>query len=137
MGLFKRIFGICRTKPPRDAKCWKYSRGKVEIEWARAPELRKPCGAIRLEGWGLPERLLVIYGIDGQYHAFRNECTYTGRRIDPVAGTATLRCCGLSRSTFDYTGKVASGPAKEALKVFRVKTKQCKVIIWLDEPDRL
>ncbi|NVM25453.1 MAG: Rieske 2Fe-2S domain-containing protein [Desulfobacterales bacterium] len=137
MGLFKRIFGICRTKPPRDAKCWKYSRGKVEIGWARAPELRKPCGAIRLEGWGLPERLLVIYGIDGQYHAFRNECTYTGRRIDPVAGTATLRCCGLSRSTFDYTGKVASGPAKEALKVFRVKTKQCKVIIWLDEPDRL
>jgi len=132
MGLFERIFGICKTKPPRDAECWKYSRGKLEIEWARAPELRKPCGAIRLEGRGLPESLLVIYGIDGQYHAFRNECTYTGRRIDPVAGTATLRCCGLCRSTFDYTGNVMSGPAKEPLRVFRVETRQCKVIIWLD-----
>jgi len=132
MDLFKRMFWICNTKPPGDAGCWKYSRGKVEIEWARAPELRKPCGAIRLEGRRLPERILIIYGIDGQYHAFRNRCGYMGRRIDPVVGTGTLRCCGLFGSIFDYSGNVMSGSEKESLKTFRVRTKQCKVIIWLD-----
>jgi len=76
--------------------------------------------------------ILVIYGIDGQYHAFRNKCSYIGRRIDPVVGTATIRCCGLFRSTFDYTGNSMSGPAKEHLRVFQIRTKQCKVIIWLD-----
>ena len=106
-------------------------KGKVEIEWARAPELRKPYGAIRLEGQGLPVRVLVIYGIDGQYHAFRNKCSYMGRRIDPVVGTATIRCCGLFRSTFDYTGNVMSGPSKEPLRTFKVETKHCKVIVWL------
>jgi len=131
MGLFEIIFGICKTKPPRDAECWKYSKGKVEIEWARAPELRKPYGAIRLEGQGLPVRVLVIYGIDGQYYAFRNKCSYMGRRIDPVVGTATIRCCGLFRSTFDYTGNVMSGPSKEPLRTFKVETKHCKVIVWL------
>jgi nitrite reductase/ring-hydroxylating ferredoxin subunit len=131
LGLLERVLGISKTKPPRDPACWKYSKGKVEIEWARAPELRKPCGAIRLEGRGLPERVLVIYGMDGQYHAFRNRCNSTGRRIDPVAGSRTLHCCSLFASTFDYSGTVISGAAKP-LKVFQVRTKQCKVIIWLD-----
>ncbi len=72
LGLLERVLEISKTKSPGDLGCWKYSKGKVEIEWARAPELRKPCGAIRLEGRGLPERVLVIYGMDGQYHAFRN-----------------------------------------------------------------
>lgn len=131
MGLFKQIFGICKTKPPEYAGCWKYFRGKIELDWARVPELHKPGGAIRLEGRVLPERILVIYGIDGHFYAFKNRCTHMGRRLDPVAGTATVRCCSLSRSTFDYTGNVMSGPAKESLRKFRVETNKCKFIIWL------
>lgn len=129
---FEQIFGICQTQKPRDVGCWKFSRGRIEIEWGRVPEFRKPWGAIRLEGQGLPVRLLVTYGIDGQFHAFRNTCPHMGRRLDPVAGTARVRCCSLSGSTFDYTGNVMSGPAKEVLKTFRVETNKCKVIIWLD-----
>jgi nitrite reductase/ring-hydroxylating ferredoxin subunit len=128
----KRIFGICETKQPRDSGCWKYCNGKVEIEWARVPELRKPCGAIRLEGGGLPEKILVVYGIDGQIHAFRNRCSYWGRRLDPVAGGAAVQCCSLFRSTFDYAGNVMSGPAKESLRQYRVETKKCKMIVLLD-----
>jgi nitrite reductase/ring-hydroxylating ferredoxin subunit len=127
----KKIFGICETKQPRDPGCWKYSNGKVEIEWARVPELRKPCGAIRLEGRGLPEKILVVYGIDGQFHAFRNRCPSWGRRLDPVGGTATICCCSLSRPTFSYAGNVMSGPAKEPLKKYRIETKKCKVIVGL------
>ena len=132
MGLFKIIFGICKTKLPRDAKCWKYSKGKVEIEWAQAQEFHKPGGAIRLEGKGLPIRVLVVYGMDGQYHAFRNRSTFMGRRLDPVAGTKTVHSCNVFRSVFDYTGNVMSGPAKKPLKTFPIETKNCKVIIWLD-----
>jgi nitrite reductase/ring-hydroxylating ferredoxin subunit len=130
--LIKRIFGICETKKPKDALCWKYSKRKLQIEWARVPELHKPCGAIRLEGRGLPERILIIYGTDGQFHAFRNKCPHMGRRLDPVAGTATVCCCCLFRSTFDYAGTIMSGTGKESLKTYRVETKKCKVIIGLD-----
>ncbi len=132
MGLFERIFGICKTKTPRDAGCWKYSGRKLEIEWARVPELREPCGAIRLGGRRLPERILVIYGIDGQFHAFRNRCSHCGRQLDPVDAKSSVRCCGLSRSIFDYTGNVISGAAKEPLVTFRVETNKCKIVIWLE-----
>ena len=90
-----------------------------------------PEGAICLEGKGLPIRVLVVYGMDGQYHAFRNRSTFMGRCLDPVAGTQTICSCNLFRSVFDYTGNVMSGPAKEPLKTFHVETKQCKVIVWL------
>jgi hypothetical protein len=129
VGFIKRIFGGYEAKYPKDPTCWKYSNGRVEIEWARSPELREPCGALRLEGRGLPERILVIYGIDGQYHAFRDRVSYWGGRLDPVPGTAKVRCYGLRTSTFDYAGNVMSGPAKEPLQSFRVETKKCKMII--------
>jgi nitrite reductase/ring-hydroxylating ferredoxin subunit len=133
MGLIKRILGISQTKKPGDEQCWTYSNGNIEVAWARAPELQKPCGAIRLEGRDLPERVLVIFGIDGQYHAVRNKCTdIMGRRIDPVVGKAALKCRCLPRSTFDYTGNPMAGPANESLKTYPIKVHKCKMIIHLD-----
>ena len=130
-GFIKRILGLSETEHPKNPVCWKYSKGRVEVEWARVPEIREPCGAIRLERRGLPERILVIYGIDGYYHAYRNRCSFWGWRLDPVQGAANIRCCGLWTSTFDYSGNVRSGPAQELLKLFKVKTKKCKIIVML------
>jgi nitrite reductase/ring-hydroxylating ferredoxin subunit len=132
MGLIERILGISKTKKPGDEKCWRHSTGKIEVDWARVPELQKPSGAIRLEGRGLPERVLLIYGIDGQFHAFKNKCTDMNRRLDPVPGKAALRCRCFSISTFDYFGNVMAGPAKEPLKTYPVESHKCKMIIPLD-----
>jgi nitrite reductase/ring-hydroxylating ferredoxin subunit len=104
----------------------------IVIEWARVPELQKPCGAIRLEKSGLSDRILVVYGIDGQFHAFRNRCPHLGGRLDPVPGKAVVCSCGLSKSTFDYSGNIISGPIKNNLKAYKVETNKCKVIIRLD-----
>ena len=132
MGLFQRILGICKTKPPEDRESWTYTRGKVVIDWARVPELHKPCGAVRLEGRGLPERILLIYGMDGQFHAYKNKCTHMGRRLDPSEGNSTLQCCSVSKSTFGYAGNLVSGPSKGPLDVLPVENRKCKVVIRLD-----
>ena len=125
----KRIFGVSEAKHPKDPSCWKYSNGRVEIKWARAPELQEPCSAIRLEGRGLPEKILVFHGTEGQHHAFRNRSSYWGSRLDPIPDTTKLRCRGILISIYDYAGNVMSGPAKEPLKSFRVRTEKCKMII--------
>jgi len=131
MGLFKRIFGICETKAPSDGKCWKVAEGKVEIELARVPELQSKEGAIRLEGGGLPERVLVVHGTDGRFYAFRNNCTHFGRRIDPLPGQPQVRCCSLSKSTFDYRGERVSGPARRTLTTYKVEVENGVLIISL------
>jgi len=132
MGLFKRIFGLCETTLPSDPDCWKVAGGKVEIELARVPELQSKEGAIRLEGGGLSERVLVVHGTDGRFHAFRNKCPHFGRRIDPLPGKPQVRCCSLSKSTFDYKGKKVSGPAKRTLTPYRVEVENGMLIISLE-----
>jgi nitrite reductase/ring-hydroxylating ferredoxin subunit len=131
MGLFKRVIGISRTKRPEDPKCWKYSRGRIVIQWGRAPELRAPCGSIRLEGRGLPEKVLVMYGMDGQFHAFQNKCPHCGRRLDPVTGSTTVGCCGLFPLEFDYAGNETPEQGKDFLKTYNVETNKCTVIVHL------
>ncbi len=132
MGVFKRILGVCETKPPLDPWCWTHQDRKIEVELSRAPELSKIGGAIRLEGQALPERVLVGHGTDGQFHAFHNKCRHMGRRIDPVPASTKVRCCSVSMATYDYSGRVVSGPAKGPLKAFRVEAANGKVTIYLE-----
>jgi len=123
MGLLKKILGICRTSPPRDPDCWRYSDGKLEIDLERVRELTNLGGAVRLEGKGLPSKILVFHGNDGTFHALTNRCTHIGgRRIDPVAGTQTLQCCSVMGSRYNYDGTVLSGPAKKPLTAFQVES---------------
>jgi hypothetical protein len=65
-GFFQRIFGLPATSKPLDPQCWSFSGGKILIDLNRATELKKPGGALRLEGGGLPMRVLVIRGDDGK-----------------------------------------------------------------------
>jgi nitrite reductase/ring-hydroxylating ferredoxin subunit len=129
LGFFKRIFGICDTKPPRDAGCWTSQPDHAAIDLKRAPELGEPGGAVRLEGQDLPNRILVIRGDDGNLHAFINKCTHAGRRIDPRPGTSTVRCCSVGKSTFNYSGEALSGWAKEPLTRLKAREEPGKLVI--------
>ena len=131
----KRLLGICKTKQPANPDCWRYIKGRVEVDLGLACELIEPGDAIRLEGKKLGgERVLVLLGVDNEYHAFKNRCTYTGhRRIDPLPGEAKLRCCSVDKSTFDYKGNVVSGPAKEPLTVLPTEILDDRLVIRLEQ----
>jgi nitrite reductase/ring-hydroxylating ferredoxin subunit len=116
---------------PKDKECWNYSAGKVVIALNRAPELSSPGGAVRLEGKGLPERILVVYGEDGGYHAFRNRCQHMGRRLDPVPETQTVQCCSVNKSTYDYRGNVLFGPARKPVGALPVAKEHDTLVITM------
>lgn len=131
MGLLKRLFGICATKKPADEGCWSFSGGSLQIDLERAPELKQKGSAVRLEGKGLPVRVLVIRGDDDAFHAYQNKCTHAGRRIDPLPGKGSVQCCSVGKSTFDYNGKLISGSAKSNLTVLSLEVQEGKVVVSL------
>ncbi len=135
MEIIKRILGICKTKKPANPACWKYADNRVEVDLGLAGELDSPGGAIRLEGGNLGGvRILALHGENGAYHAYKNRCTHIGhRRIDPIPDEAKLRCCSVGKSTFDYEGKVISGPAKEPLTVLRTEIEDGRLVIRLED----
>jgi nitrite reductase/ring-hydroxylating ferredoxin subunit len=130
MGIFKRLLGICATQVPANSGCWTYANGKLEVLLDKAPELSQKGGAVRLEGPSLPKRVLVVHGQDGAFHAFPNRCTHIGhRRIDPVPGEDKIRCCSVGKSTFEYSGKLISGSAKESLVPLALESDGGKLVI--------
>jgi nitrite reductase/ring-hydroxylating ferredoxin subunit len=116
----QRIFGISATHSPTDPEAWTFSDGKIVVDLERVPELVDPGRGIRLEAKGLPERVLLVHGVDGRYYAFRNRCGHGGRRLDPDPDEPTLPCCSLGRTTYDYTGRILDGPAKTPVTPCRV-----------------
>ena len=130
--LFQRIFGIPVLKPPKDNSFWKLEEGKIEISIEKVPQLLMKGTAVRVEGGPLSERILDIYGEDGEYHALQNNCTHGKRCLDPVPGTKTVQCCSIGKSTFGYDGKILKGSAKQNLKSFPISYFEGKLTIDLE-----
>lgn len=120
MKILKRILGISETPLPGNPLAWSLKSGTVRIDLSLAPELNTPGNGVRLEGNGLSQRLLVFHGDDGQFHAIANRCTHMGRRIDVIAGSNTIECCSVSKSTFTYGGQPVGGAAKKPVKSYPV-----------------
>ncbi len=133
MNFFFRLLGICRTPIPSDAECWSFADNRVTIDLARAKELGQNGGALRLEGKGLPQRVLIFRGDDGKLYACKNKCTHMGgRRVDPLPGTHSIECCSVSKSTYDYSGNVMKGPAPDPLTLYPVDTTEEKAVIRME-----
>lgn len=129
--IFQRIFGIPATRSPADPASWSFSDGKIVVDLGRVPELTDRGSGVRLEGNGLPERVLLLHGVDGCHYAFRNRCGHGGRRLDGDPNEPILRCCSMGRTTYDYTGKILDGPAKNPVTLCRVESEAGKLIIHL------
>ncbi len=128
--IFQRIFGISATSEPRDSDCWQYENGLVTVFLDKAPELKEPGGAIRLEGKKLPKRVLVIRGEDKKFHAFHNRCSHVGhRRLDYVPGAGTVQCCSVNKSTYDMGGGNLFGPAPAPIQTFPVEARENILLI--------
>lgn len=136
MKLLKMIFGICDTGGPADDGCWSYSDRTISVGMKRAKEILTPGGAIRLEGKGLPFRVLLFHGLDGKFYAVKNRCTHIGgRRIDPTIERDRIKCCSVMGTVFNYKGEVVSGPARKPLTSYPVTADDgCLIIALQPEP---
>lgn len=130
----KQLIGICETPVPQDPDSWTLSNNQIEIDLNRVPELSQAGSAIRLEDDSLPVRVLIVHGLENNYHAFKNRCTHysSGRRMDPVPGKPLIRCCSIGKATFDYEGKVISGPVEKALTTYPVEVRENKLLVSLE-----
>lgn len=132
MGLLKKILGICSTKLPSDSNSWSIDENLLNLDLSRLPELNYEGGALRFEGQGLLKRVVVFRGEGENFHAFENRCTHMGRRLDLGNRPGLVKCCSVSGSLFDLSGKPVSGPAKKPVKTFLVENKDNFLIINLD-----
>ena len=132
INFLKSVAGICNTKELSSDLC-RLEKKNIILQPGKVMELKKSGGAVYLKGKGLSKPILVVHADNNEYVCFTNKCTHIGgRRLDPVPGQSLLRCCSLSRSTFDLKGNVISGPAKKKLTTHKVEKTDEGLIIYLD-----
>ena len=130
MGIISKLLGICRTQQPDNPDSWNYAGNTITIDLDKVPELSAPGDAARLEGKGLPQRVLVLQGADNDYHAFINKCAHVGkRRLDPIDNGTRVQCCSVGQSVFDLSGKRLSGSAKGNITPLTVKKEGATLVI--------
>jgi nitrite reductase/ring-hydroxylating ferredoxin subunit len=126
-----RLTGTPITQLPQIEGAWTYDADTLTLDLAKLPEIGDMGGAIRIESEVLTDPIVVVFGEDGNYYAFKNACTHAERMIDPVEGTMTLECCSVSSSTFDYQGNVLSGPAEGPLTSYPLVVEENQLVISL------
>jgi nitrite reductase/ring-hydroxylating ferredoxin subunit len=128
--IIRQILGICKTEKPEDDGCWTNNGDHISVGLNRAREILRPGGAVRLEGKGLDQRILLFHGLDGAFYAVKNTCSHVGgRRVDPAMERDRLKCCSVSGSVYNYKGEVVSGPAKKPLATYPVKVENGRLVI--------
>jgi len=123
---FQRILGISATGSAAEGS-WTLDGRNLKIDLGRLPEVSAKGTGVRIEGKGLPERILLLHGTDGEFYAFRNRCTHGGRRLDPHGDG--MQCCSVGKSVFDLNGTIISGSAKKNLKKYAIKRESNYIII--------
>jgi len=125
----QRVFGICATRKAEPG-CWRFAGGTLVVDLARAPELARPGGALRVEkSRGLPSRVLIFRDEDGRLHALENRCSHAGRRLDPNGHAKQVECCSLGKSHFDCEGHVVGGRARNALRVYSAEEQDGRLLV--------
>ncbi len=129
---FQRVLGKPAT-PAGAPEVWRYEAPTLRVSLPAARALAAPGGALRLEGPALPHGVLVVHGIDHRFRAYRNACGHGGRCVDPLPGEARLECCSLGRSTYDYDGRICSGPAHAPLHCYPARIEGEALVVELDD----
>ncbi|HPF07191.1 MAG TPA: Rieske (2Fe-2S) protein [Spirochaetota bacterium] len=125
---FQRILGISATGIAAEGS-WTLEGKSVRVDPGKLPELSVSGKGVRIEGKELPERILLLHGTDGEFHAYRNRCTHGGRRLDPSGDG--VQCCSVGKSFFDLNGSVISGSAKKNIKKYNTRRENSYIIIEL------
>lgn len=126
---FDRLQGISDTPKLTDPAAWSYADNTLTLFLDQIPELSEPGSAVQLDNDTVPDPLLIVYGQDEAYYVYVNKCPHGDRKIDPVSGK--LECTSISKSTFDYSGEVLSGPADKALTSYSVAITDDQLVVTL------
>lgn len=128
--ILKRLFCLSMSPRPRDSGCHAVQGDQLMLDLSRAPELNEKGGALRLESADLPDRVLVVHGPDGGFHAYRNRCACGGFRIDPVPGEGKVRCVTPMQSTYDgAAGKPLTKMVERSVDVLPVEESGSRLVI--------
>jgi nitrite reductase/ring-hydroxylating ferredoxin subunit len=122
---------LCCTTPALPLSSLAFESGRITVDRARVPELRKAGSTFRIVNEGRQINILLIHVGHGHYVALDRSCTHGGAQCTYNPKRHTLQCTSLNHAEFDLQGALLHGRTHGNLRTYEVRTSGATVEILL------
>jgi nitrite reductase/ring-hydroxylating ferredoxin subunit len=121
----------CRSEelPPESLRL---EGGRILVDLARAPGLRRAGAAFAIVEPGRRLNLILIHAGRGEYIAMDRACTHGGAMCTYNPKRRTVQCTSLNHAEFDLQGKLMHGRTHGDLRTYPVEVSGATLEIRLE-----
>jgi nitrite reductase/ring-hydroxylating ferredoxin subunit len=121
----------CRT-PSVPAAGVAFAPGKVIVNLALVPDLRKPGSAFSVVDEGRKINLVLIHVERGRYAAMDRTCTHGGAMCTYNPKRRTLQCTSVNHAEYDLRGALLHGRTHGDLRTYKTEESGGAIAISLE-----
>jgi nitrite reductase/ring-hydroxylating ferredoxin subunit len=123
---------LCCTTPALAPAGIAFDSGKVTIDLARVPDLRRIGAAFSIIDEGRKLNLILIHVRRGIYVAMDRTCTHGGAQCTYNPARHTLQCTSLNHAEYDLRGTLLHGRTHGNIRAYETKASGATVQIRLE-----
>jgi nitrite reductase/ring-hydroxylating ferredoxin subunit len=123
---------LCCTSQALPASSVAITSGKITVDLARAPELRRTSAAFKVVDEARKINLLLIHDVRGRFVAMDRACTHGGAMCTYNPKRHTLQCTSLNHAEYDMRGTLLHGRTHGNIRTYPTKSSGSIVEIMLD-----
>jgi nitrite reductase/ring-hydroxylating ferredoxin subunit len=123
---------LCCTSQALPSSSVAFEPGKITVELARVPELRRAGAAFTIVDEGRKINFLLIHAEGGHYVAMDRTCTHGGAQCTYNPKRHTLQCTSLNHAEYDLRGTLLHGRTHGNLRTYETKSSGSIVEIMLE-----
>jgi nitrite reductase/ring-hydroxylating ferredoxin subunit len=123
---------LCCTSQALPAASFAIASGKLTVDLARAPELRRTGMAFKIVDEARKINLLLIHDERGHFVAMDRTCTHGGAMCTYNPKRHTLQCTSLNHAEYDLRGTLLHGRTHGDIRTYPAKSSGLTVEIMLE-----
>lgn len=123
---------LCCTTEELPSVSVEFGNGKIIVDLARTPELRRTGAAFRIVDGERKVNLILIHAGRGEYAAMDRSCTHGGAQCTYNPKHRTVQCTSLNHAEYDLEGRLLHGRTHGNLRSYPTQLSGSKLEITLE-----
>ncbi len=123
---------LCCTTQGLPPESVTLGNGRITVDLARVPELRRAGAAFRIVDTERKVNLILIHAGRGSYVAMDRSCTHGGAQCTYNPKRHTVQCTSLNHAEYDLGGRLLHGRTHGDLRTYPVQASGSMLEIALE-----
>ncbi len=123
---------LCCTTPALSDESVTFADGRITVNLARVPELRRTGAAFSIVDQSRGINIILIHARRGGYVAMDRSCTHGGAQCTYNPKRRTVQCTSLNHAEYDLHGTLLHGRTHGNLRTYATEALGSTLVIELE-----